>query len=125
MDYCDDNPVCRAQQFIKRTYAKGWERCCCQENKDIPFKDIGIKLRAMDCVFKPDGSIRRWSLVISGPDLICDPGDKIKEITFYENGKDVSMSCCIKDEPETTTKAVATTTTMKPVGSTTQARRFC
>ncbi|XP_070497163.1 mucin-5AC-like [Chironomus tepperi] len=121
MDYCEDNRVCRAQQFIKTVVKGGWDKCCCQFNKDLPYKNLGIKLRALECVFKPDGTIRRWSLVTSGPDLICDPGMIIKESLFYENGKDISMSCCIKDEPETTTRAVVTTTTVKPVGSTTPA----
>ena len=123
MDYCDDNILCRSQQFIKSVYSSGWDRCCCQFNKDLPKKDTGLKLRAFDCAFKPDGTIRRWCLVASGPDLYCNPGYIMKETIFYEYGQDESMSCCIKDEPETTTKAVTTTTTVMPVGSTTQKRR--
>ncbi|CAG9812064.1 unnamed protein product [Chironomus riparius] len=121
MDYCEDKILCRAQQFVKTLVKSGWDRCCCQFNKDLPYKDAGIKLRAPDCVFKPDGTIRRWSLVASGSDLFCDPGFIMKNVVFYEYGKDESMSCCIKDEPETTTKVVTTTTTAKPVGLTTQA----
>jgi len=125
MDYCDDHRVCRSQQLVKTAFKSGWDMCCCQFNKDLPIKNTGVKLKAFDCVFKPDGTIRRWCLVESGPDLVCSPGFKIKETLFYENGYDTSMSCCIKDEPETTTKAVITTTTLKPVGSTTQARKLC
>lgn len=123
MDYCDDNVQCRSQQFIKSVKKSGWDRCCCQFNKDLPIRDTGVKLRAPDCVFKPEGTIRRWSLVASGSDLYCDPGFKINKVVFYENGKDESMSCCIKDEPETTTKASMTSTTALPVGSTTQTRK--
>lgn len=124
MDYCEDNPICRSQQVMKQARRNGYDRCCCQEDKSLPPSISTIKLKAMNCAFKTDGSIHRWSIIRYGSDLVCDTGFKIQQLMFYENEAETNMACCVEDVPETTTVPSETTSTTAGSSQTTIARKL-
>lgn len=116
MDYCDDLPICRKQQLMIRLRDKSNNtRCCCQFNKTIPIDPSLPSLWAPDCVYSSDGTVKRWSVIRAGDDLVCHPGMKMTFNMIEENLVQINMSCCDKDIITTTTSTTTTmTTTLEP-----------
>ncbi|KAG5666304.1 hypothetical protein PVAND_017855 [Polypedilum vanderplanki] len=118
MAYCDDNPICRSQQYMKRAKDKAkYDRCCCQFSQSMK-PDYSIQnLIAPTCEFREDTSFMRWTIIKSGRDLICKENHRIVNTVIRENDKDVQMSCCLRNDlnvPTTTTSTTTTTTTVSP-----------
>ena len=127
----DSNTIgCRSQYIMRKIPVqaldnKMYKKICCEYSSSLPFDPSLPPLIAPTCFFSSKTSeLLRWSIELSGPDIICNIGFYMYNTTILWNGKDTGFSCCQPDGKPIPTKKPAETTAAPSPGQTTAIRKY-
>jgi hypothetical protein len=125
MNWASKTIGCRSQYIMRKIQVQGtdnkmYTQICCEYSSTLPLDPSLPPLIAPTCYFSSRTSeIARWSIELSGPDIVCNVGFYMYNTTILWNGKDTEFSCCQPNgKPIPTMKPAATTAAPSPVQTT-------
>lgn len=130
MNWASSTIGCRSQYIMRKIPVQGtdnkmYTKICCEYSSSLPYNPTLPPLIAPTCYFSSRTSeLTRWSIELSGPDIVCNVGFYMYNTTILWNGKDTGFSCCQPNgKPIPAMKPAATTADPSPV-QTTESREF-
>lgn len=108
MVYCSEaDKICRPQFKVKtKNYLtsknEDAQKCCCELDPSPPVNPTPIPVYGPICVLSPySKTVKRYSMVKGGTDLVCKPGFKLYTENFpvmFKENVTMPYSCCLAED---------------------------
>lgn len=100
MELCGSNLICPSKTSVierKKTLTNGnsVSICCCDLQPEQPETPPVASVIALKCQFDIYGNINIYSVVSYTSNLVCSPGDELRNFTLEVSSKMQTMSCCM------------------------------